>query len=103
MLQHTSWSQGDRSPGWNETHRVCLFLVTIAAAEGGVGQTQMEGQKGWTLEGVSVQGTSRIGLSTFTVRTQARTARLRRQQRDRQRDRQRGGGRGPQTCMAPCL
>lgn len=103
MIQHTSWPQGDRRPRCNETHRVCLFLVMIAAAEGGIGQTQMKGQKGWTLEGVSVQGTSRIGLSTFIVRTQARTARLRQQQRDRQIDRQRVGGRGPQTCMAPCL
>lgn len=74
-----------------------------SSGRGGIGQTQMEGQKGWTLEGVSVQGTSRIGLSTFTVRTQARTARLGQQQRDRQIDRQRAGGRGPQTCMAPCL
>lgn len=92
MIQHTSWSQGDRSTRWNETHRVCLFLVVIAAGVGGIGQTQMEGQKRWTLEGVSVQGTSRISLSTFTVRTQARTARLRQQQRDRQTDRGVGAG-----------
>lgn len=70
---------------------MCLFLVMIAAAEG-IGQTQMgEGHKGWTLEGVSVQGTAKIGLLTFTVRSRARTARLRQQQRDRQTVRQRDG------------
>lgn len=66
---------------------MCLFLVMIAA-ERDWPDTE-GGQKGQTLEGMSVQGTSRICLLTFTVRSQARTARLRQQQRDRQIDRQR--------------
>lgn len=49
------------------------------------------GHKGWTLEGVSVQGTAKIGLLTFTVRSRARTARLGQHQRDGQTVRQRDG------------
>lgn len=72
-----------------------------SSGRGGIGQTQMEGQKGWTLEGVFVRGHQDWSVDIHSEDTGQNSKTW--TTAKRQTDRQRAGGRGPQTCMAPCL